>query len=97
MCGKHPQRLCPSPGAVHQDLAPSPEGKNVSMGAFVRDVFLEQVAPCWQACIRPCPLALCRLCPEHSLTRLDCFAAATSGRRCGDADVLSDARAASCS
>ena len=28
-----------------QEIAPSPEGKNVAMGAFVRDVFLEQVAP----------------------------------------------------
>lgn len=28
-----------------QEIAPSPEGKNVTMGAFVRDVFLEQVAP----------------------------------------------------
>ena len=28
-----------------QDIAPSPEGKNVTMGAYVRDVFLEQVLP----------------------------------------------------
>ncbi len=63
---------------MHQDLAPSPEGKNVSMGAFVRDVFLEQVVPCWQACIWPCRPALCRLCPEHAMTRLDCFPAATN-------------------
>ena len=28
-----------------QDIAPSPEGKNVTTGAYVRDVFLEQVLP----------------------------------------------------
>lgn len=51
------------PGGVHQDIAPSPEGKNVSMGAFVRDVFLEQVTPCRQACECCCPPAFsCQLC-----------------------------------
>ena len=70
VCGKHPLRLCPSPGAVRQDLAPSPEGKNVSMGAFVRDVFLEQVAPCWRIWFPPCPQAPCRMRPVLPLARL---------------------------
>ena len=61
-----PVQATSKPGGVHQDIAPSPEGKNVSMGAFVRDVFLEQVTPCRQAYACRCPPATCcTLCILH--------------------------------
>ena len=46
-----------------QEFTPSPEGtgKAVSMGAYVRDVFLEQVRPAAAAMLHACQIAACAL------------------------------------